>query len=56
MLNPITCTEKMRVCVLVLAVTFGLCWAESPVTLDKDGFTETVGTGRPVFVKFFAPW
>ena len=41
---------------LVLATAIGLSWAEAPVTLDKDSFAETVGAGKPVFVKFFAPW
>ena len=43
------------VCLLV-AATFGLSLAELPVVLDKDGFSETIGTGHPVFVKFYAPW
>ena len=46
----------MQVFLLVLATAIGLSCAEAPVTLDKDSFAETVGAGKPVFVKFFAPW
>lgn len=43
----------VHVCVLVMAGS--LVWAD-PVLLDKDSFAETVDSGKPVFVKFFAPW
>ena len=46
----------MQVSLLVLTAAVGLSWADSPVVLDKDSFAETVGAGKPVFVKFFAPW
>ena len=48
---------KMEVykCLLIFAV-FGVSWADLPLSLDKDSFAEVIGTGNPVFVKFFAPW
>ena len=47
---------KMRLCSCVLlAAVCSLAWAE-PVSLDKDSFAENIATGKPLFVKFFAPW
>lgn len=47
----------MRVYVwLMFAAVVGLSRADLPLSLDKDGFAETIGTGGPVFVKFYAPW
>lgn len=46
----------MRVLVCVLAVAVGLASADPPVVLDKDSFAEAIDSGKPYFIKFYAPW
>ena len=47
---------KVLILVCLLAVAGRLVRTEQPVMLDKDSFPQTVGKGKAVFVKFFAPW
>lgn len=47
--------------VLCLAVLLGLLsptLADPPILLDKESFASAINanTGKPHFVKFFAPW
>lgn len=46
----------MLALVCVLAVVVGLASADPPVVLDKDSFAEAIDSGKPYFVKFYAPW
>lgn len=46
----------LRVLVCVLAVIVCLVSADPPVALDKDSFAEAIDSGKPYFVKFYAPW
>ena len=50
------CTPRRMEGTVILLALLACLVSSEPVLLNKETFSEAVDSGKPCFVKFFAPW